>query len=193
MLLDCLYSSNKRAKNWRDKEREVRQETKYRQSWNHYYYDKYHNEEQANEKKEMYYAQKEIMLSVLRPVCIHKELIGYERRRIYDYEQDYRKFEKQFVWENCYYDHDFEREVWFGDIELKDKPKYHYYLFYDVEGNHTFHTPIEEKDISRYKLPVIEIDHLETLGHDVTDLISNQFVVKLLELIKSGNYTYIEE
>ena len=32
MLLDCLYSSNKRAKNWRDKEREVRQETKYRQS-----------------------------------------------------------------------------------------------------------------------------------------------------------------
>ena len=55
MLLDCLYSSNKRAKNWRDKERDE---------------------------------QKDIMLSILHPVCIHKELLGYERRRIYDYEDD---------------------------------------------------------------------------------------------------------
>lgn len=38
MLLDCLYSSNKRAKNWRDKERE------YRHS-----YDYYGNEEKARE------------------------------------------------------------------------------------------------------------------------------------------------
>ena len=30
MLLDCLYSSNKRAKNWRDKERE------YRHSYDYY-------------------------------------------------------------------------------------------------------------------------------------------------------------
>ena len=26
MLVDCLYSSNKRAKNWRDKQREYREE-----------------------------------------------------------------------------------------------------------------------------------------------------------------------
>ena len=29
MWLDCLYSSNKRAKNWRDKEREYREEQPY--------------------------------------------------------------------------------------------------------------------------------------------------------------------
>ena len=77
MLLDCLYSSNKRAKNWRDKERE------YRHS-----YDYYGNEEKAREQKNAYYEQKDIMLSILHPVCIHKELLGYERRRIYDYEDD---------------------------------------------------------------------------------------------------------
>ena len=61
MLLDCLYSSNKRAKNWRDKERE------YRHS-----YDYYGNEEKAREQKNAYYEQKDIMLSILHPVCIHK-------------------------------------------------------------------------------------------------------------------------
>ena len=80
MLLDCLYSSNKRAKNWRDKERE------YRHS-----YDYYGNEEKAREQKNAYYEQKDIMLSILHPVCIHKELLGYERRRIYDYEDEYEK------------------------------------------------------------------------------------------------------
>lgn len=82
MLLDCLYSSNKRAKNWRDKEQEYREF--YRSS--RYSYDKYDNEAKAREKKLKYYKQKEIMLSVLQPVCIHRECIGYERHRIYDYE-----------------------------------------------------------------------------------------------------------
>lgn len=44
MLVDCLYSSNKRAKNWRDKQREYRERRSY-------YYDKYDNEGKAKEKK----------------------------------------------------------------------------------------------------------------------------------------------
>ena len=85
MLLDCLYSSNKRAKNYRDKEREYREY--YRNQ--RYAYDKYDNEGMARLKKQKYYHQKEKMLSILKPVCIHKELYGYEKKRIYEYEKEY--------------------------------------------------------------------------------------------------------
>lgn len=191
MLIDCLYSSNKRAKNYRDKEREYRQ--MYRR--NRYFYDKYDNIGQCQAKKEEYYKQKEIMLSVIDPKCIHAEHCGYERERIYDYDPRYKKYAKAgaFVWENYYFDHDIDDFVEFGDIELKDKPIYHYYLFYDVGADKTFHTPIEEKQIADYpNLEVVKIDRIETEGHEINDLISNQFVTKLIELIQSKSYTYIQ-
>lgn len=187
MLLDCLYSANKRAKNYRDKAREYR--AYYRS--NRYAYDKYDNVEKCTKKKEEYYKQKEKLLSVLTPTCIHKEFLGYERIRIYDYEAEYPKNQKNFVWENCFYDYDEGREVWFGDIEDKSQPKYHYYLFYDVNGTKTFHSPISETDVQEYDLEVIDIDRLETEGHDISDLISNQFVQKVLALIDSKNYRFV--
>lgn len=61
MLLDCLYSVNKRAKNYRDKEREYRQY--YRR--NRYAYDKYGNIDRCQEMKEEYYSKKEKLLSIL--------------------------------------------------------------------------------------------------------------------------------
>ena len=54
MLLDCLYSVNKRAKNYRDKERGYRQY--YR--GNRYAYDKYGNVDRCQVMKEEYYSQK---------------------------------------------------------------------------------------------------------------------------------------
>ena len=123
MLLDCLYSVNKRAKNYRDKERGYRQY--YR--GNRYAYDKYGNIDHCQVMKEEYYSQKEKLLSVLEPTCIHKEFIGYKRIRIYDYEPEYRKNLKNFVWENCFFDPEEDREVWFGDVEDKNHPEYHYY------------------------------------------------------------------
>lgn len=187
MLVDCLYSANKRAKNYRDKAREYRSYYKSHR----YAIDRYGNEDRCAVKKEEYYAQKEKLLSVLQPVCIHKEFLGYERVRIYDYEPEYRKNIKKFVWENCYYDYNEGREVWFGDIEDKNRPKYHYYLFYDVNGTKTFHSPIQEQDVEKYNLDVISIDQLETEGHDISDLISNQFVQKVLALIDSKNYKLV--
>lgn len=187
MLLDCLYSVNKRAKNYRDKARGYREYFRY----NRYAYDKYGNEAKCTAKKEEYYRQKEKLLSVLQPTCIHKEFFGYERIRIYDYEPEYRKNQKRFVWENSFYDYDEGREVWFGDIEDKSRPKYHYYLFYDINGTKTFHSPIQESDIKKYNLNIINIDQLKTEGHDVSDLISNQFVQKVLTLIDSKNYKLV--
>ena len=187
MLLDALYSSNKRAKNYRDKEREYRDYFRH----NYYAYDKYDNVDKCRNKKEEYYQQKDKMLSILNPICIHIEHYGYEKRRIYDYEKDYRKYKEKntFVWENCYWDYEEEREVWFGDILLKDEPLYHYYLFYDLGGEHTFHSPIDEDELDNYDLERIEIETLNTFGKEIQDLISNQFVTKLIQLIETGDYT----
>lgn len=190
MLLDCLWSVNKRAKNYRDKEREYREYCKNARYYNRYFHDKYHNEEKSRYKKEEYYEKKGIILSVIEPICIHKERYGYKRERIYDYSEKYDLYERRnaFVWENCYYDEDYERTVWFGDIEKKDEPLYHYYLFYDIGGGHTFHTPIQENDLVNYNLPIIDIQKLETEGHDISDLLSCQFVDKVIKLIQSGEY-----
>lgn len=187
MLLDALYSSNKRAKNYRDRERDYR--SYYRD--NYYAYDKYDNIEKCKIKKKEYYDQKKKMLSILNPTCIHIEQYGYEKERIYDYDEDYKKHKKKkdFVWENCYWDYEEEREVWFGDILLEDEPLYHYYLFYDLGGEHTFHSPIEFDEIENYEyLECIEINVLQTEGHEINDLISNQFVTKLIKLIESKDY-----
>lgn len=101
----------------------------------------------TGEKKLEMYRMKDTLLKILTPVCIHKEFIGYETERIYSYEtEEYKKYKKQFYYEGQYMDDDYSI-VYFGDIELKDEPIYHYYLFYDLNCGHTFHTPIKKKRI----------------------------------------------
>ena len=78
--------------------------------------------------------------------------------------------------------------VYFGDVELKDEPIYHYYLFYDLDCGHTFHTPIKKEELDKYSLPIIEISELETTGHKVNDLVSVQFVRKVIRLIEDNMY-----
>ena len=117
------------------------------------------------------------------------ELFGYERLRIYDYEKEYRKQMSNFVWENCFYDPDKEREIYFGDIELSDQPKYRYYLFYDL-GEHSFHTSIDRTTAEASQLPIQDIDTLQTEGHEIADLLSCQFVRKVLRLIETKDYQY---
>ena len=70
-------------------------------------------------------------------------------------------------------------------------PIYHYYLFYDLGGKHTFHTPISEEKVKDYDLPVIDISQLQTFGHDISDLISMQFVKKMIALISSAKFSYV--
>lgn len=81
MLLDCLYSVNKRAKNYRDEERKFR---KVRMGSKHYR-DVNNNEEKCREKKEYYYRQKKNLLTVLKPDFIHKELLNNGNTQYYLY------------------------------------------------------------------------------------------------------------
>ncbi len=183
MLVDCLYSVNKRAKNYRDKERKQRAYSRC-----HRYVDNSAFIEGAREKKLEMYRMKDMLLQILTPICIHKEFIGYKTERIYSYEtEEYKKYKKQFFYEGHYMDDDYSI-VYFGDVELKDEPIYHYYLFYDLDCGHTFHTPIKKEELDKYSLPIIEISELETTGHKVNDLVSVQFVRKVIQLIEENMY-----
>lgn len=70
MLVDCLYSVNKRAKNYRDKEREQRAYSRC-----HRYVDNSAFIDGARKKKREMYRMKDTLLTVLTPICIHKESI----------------------------------------------------------------------------------------------------------------------
>lgn len=179
MLADCLFSVNKRAKNCRDKE------SNYRGFRNDYY----GNEEKYRQQKEKYYEQKEKMLALLKPTCIHREV--YTRKeRIYDYEGDY--YEKievcECVRESRYYDREMRMYVEFADVLVEDE---RYYLFYNLSG-HSFHTPICKSELNFYDdLKIINISSIISNGRTTNDLISTQFVNKLLDLITSGTYELV--
>lgn len=191
MLSDCLYSVNKRATNWRDMEREYKSSQ----------YDYYGDEEKARARKEYYYDLKGVMLSIVQPVCIHREtIIRSERERIYEwdeiseeYDEDYYEYKKNgdFVYEGSYWNNKLKDYVSFGDIVVECDPIYWYYVFYDFGNGYTFHTPISEEEALSSRLEVIDIDGIYTPAHNTAELLSVQFIKKVVELIKSNNYQYI--
>lgn len=179
MLYYCIYSLNKRAKNCRDKKNE------YRGYVRNSYFEKYQS------KMEDYYKKKDYLIKkLLTPICIHKQLVGYKKVRVYDYDPDYKKLlrkqSKNIVWENCYFSYDEYRYVHFFDYEIKNSPIILYFLFYEME-NGSFHLPIVEDEIKNWKLEVKSISSdFKTYGRDIGDLISVQFVDKVINKIKNG-------
>lgn len=199
MLEFALYSVNKRAKNWRDKKREYRRVFSY-----------YDNAGKAEENEQKMYRLKGKLLNFIKPICVHQEFFGFEKTRIYDYEDDFsNKFIKsalndEIVWVNHYIDRDNDdywdgynyyddgEEVWFFDKIDTTKPKSHWYLYYIV-GGHTFHTPIDEDDVPLFVkdgLKIEKIPTLNTTGEDILELASMPFVNKVISLIESGNAIY---
>jgi hypothetical protein len=173
MLEDCLFSVNKRAKNCRNKEREYR---------NRYRHSQYDTTEKYQQKKEYYYRQKEILLSLLILDCIH---IEKQQRRLTIREADerYPTYDKLYPvvhrWDGS------------GRYYVVSIPGERYYLFYRL-GKHSFHTPILERELTQYpNLEQVQIEGLITHGEDILDLLSVQFVEKILELIASEDYIYV--
>ena len=187
MLDSCLYSVNKRAKNWRDKKREYK-------GW---HYAKHDYSAMALAQEEQMYRRKEILLSATKPVCIHREPVNYPRIRIYDYDNDFidrlseHILKNDIVWANSYLERNSYREVKFFDFEDRSKPVWRYYLFYQL-SNHSYHTPIKESETRKYDLPVITINKLETQGDEISQLISVQFVDKVISLITEGHFECLD-
>ena len=187
MLEDALVSVNKRAKNYRDKKREYKEWCRSTGM-----YDKYGNIERCEKMQTDMYQKKDALLSLLKPIAIHKEGAGFETVRHYDYESDYEEkliraaFAGTLQWDNSFYDYENDFEVNFFDEQLRNQPKYRYYLYYAL-GDHTYHTPINEEKAEEvsmtYDIPIVPIAPLDTIGQEITDLLSIQFVDKMLDRI----------
>ena len=188
IIAECIYSVNKRAKNYRDKIKDYNQAGFYKYKEN--------NIENAKEQKEKYYSMKDDLLLNFSPKLIHKKYDGEKRQRVYSYQKNYAKLYNEkindIVWENSYYDYDRNKEVDFFDYSLGEK-KYSYFLYYEI-GEYSFHTPITEERVEKNtQLEIKEIDeNFQTHGADIVDLLSTQFVQKVIDLLDSGDYTIIE-
>lgn len=192
MLDDVLFSYNKRAKNYRDKAQEYREKRR----WNRYWYDKYDNEGKCEEKKQMLYDRKSDILSCCPKSlkAVHK-LTKQVKIRIEDNEPEYCEYEKDIarylsgspskvIYMNSYYDREIEEVVNFINVYVD---RNEYYLYYEFP-NHSFHHPITEADLAKYKdLQVISLDSLATYGEDIIELLPLPFCDKVWAFVKTSN------
>ena len=187
IIAECIYSVNKRAKNYRDKIKE------YKNGRSHQHLES--NIEKAEEEMGKYYQLKEEFLKVFTTNLIHKQFIGEKKKRVYSYEKNYEKLLKEknndIFWKNSYYDYDKDMEIEFFDYHLGTK-KYLYFLYCEI-GEYSFHSPVSEKIAeSNTELEIQEIDeNFKTHGSKIEGLLSMQFVKKVLELLQSEDYTIV--
>ena len=178
MLSDCLFSVNNRALNSRDNE----------YKYTHYIPDPYGNANKYRKKKLEYYSMKRVLLSVLEPAHIQKGEV-LQRKRIYDYEEGYGEILKSenYVNNSGFYDPERKEHV---EFVVQMIPQTVYYLVYQV-GNCSFRLPIQQSDvIRRPDLDVKDVGRIPPVYGDITvDMLSVQFVEKVLKLVKRGNYT----
>lgn len=182
MLSDCIYSINNRALNSRDNE----------YKYTHYIPDPYGNANKYRKKKQEYYSMKRVLLSVLEPSLIQRGEV-LQRKRTYDYEDGYEEILKSgnYVNNSGFYDPDRKEHV---EFVVQMIPETVYYLTYTL-SNRTFRVPLEESEIKQYPdLEVVDVGRITPVYGDITaDMLSVQFVEKILLLIKNRNYTLIFE
>jgi hypothetical protein len=163
MLSLCLYSVNKRAKNYRDMARK---------------YNNYYGIEASDKKEEMYNYKSE-MLQYIRPKCIHCiKSIG--RIRKYSHEKGFYNIpDNDIIYQGSFLSNEY------GNVDFKDVYTnfYDYYLYYQID-EFGFHQPIIN-EIEYPELEIVQISNLETFGKDINDLVSMQFVKKTLETLKA--------
>lgn len=180
MLSDCLFSVNNRALNSRDNE----------YKYTHYIPDPYGNANKYRKKKLEYYSMKRVLLSVLEPAHVQKGEV-LQRKRTYDYEEEYEDILKSgnYVNNSGFYDPDRKEHV---EFVVQMIPQSVYYLVYTV-GTRTFRVPIQESEIKQHPdLEVIDTGRTTPVYGDITaDMLSVQFVEKIVLLIKSGQYELI--
>lgn len=170
MIVQAAYSANKRAKNCRDQKRKYKNRR----------YDQYDNYEKYLAKEKEYYSYKEMLLSIVKPTCIHHEVYTYNGCVEYlEHDGEYEVTDIYKV-KTCT-----GTEIAYGTIK-----HHNYYLFYDF-GDYSFHTPIEYFDLEKYSdLEIIDIDKLNTFGADITGLCSVQMIEMIVHMIKKGDYIY---
>lgn len=182
MLADCLFSINNRALNSRDNEHK----------YTHYVPDPYGNANKYRKKKLEYYGMKKVLLSVLEPSYIQKGEV-LQRKRIYDYEEGFEDILKSgnYINNSGFYDPDRKEHV---EFVVQMIPQTVCYLTYTV-SNRTFCVPLAEAEIEKYPdLEIVDVGRITPVYGDITaDMLSVQFVEKIVQLIKSRKYELIFE
>jgi hypothetical protein len=160
-----LYSINKRAKNYRDKI------GAYRGNHSDFY------DELNNQKMDELYMMKDDILNLFVPTKIHsvkRYTSPYLACRNYCGEYD------DFCWQKE--DSDYWIESPCNECKRKKvKTAYKrtdYFLFYEI-GDHSFHSPIKDEEVSDWNLPMEEIESLLISGAKTKDLLSSQFCKKV--------------
>lgn len=202
MLADCIYSVNQRSKNYRDNVEKYKDE-----------YDPYNNEEKYTNKMKEMYSHKEKLLSLIEPTkkaenkiysywneCIYSFSIDENGEEHSDYEKDVpneneydyttTRTEKVYEWND-----DLGEEFHYGKYEevtryykeMSKLKKIIYYHAYQING-YDFLLPISKEDYDNSTLELISFDNLKTEKAD-DDLISMNFVRKVIDLIESNDYT----
>lgn len=105
------------------------------------------------------------------------------------YEEGYGEILKSgnYINNSGFYDPDRREHVEFVVQMIPDTV---YYLTYTV-SNRTFRVPLAEAEIEKYPdLEIVDVGRITPVYGDITaDMLSVQFVEKVLKLVKSGNYT----
>lgn len=198
MLSDVLFSLNKRAKNCRDK---IKAYCNRYSPWMMANM-RYDCTEKYEEKKEEYYKKKEELLSVLKPTCIHREIqfIDFD-----DFETDISCMLER---DKYYLFYDFGDRSFHSPIDIDCIPfknnKCRRDEIRSALKNATRNAEsidklvedpqrTEKRHVISMRFPNLEIielpDQIMTFGEDIGDLLSCQFVNKIIDLVKSGDYT----
>lgn len=150
------------------------------------------NANKYHKKKLEYYQMKKVLLSILEPAHIQKGEV-LQRKRTYDYEEGYEDILKSgnYVNNSGFYDPDRKEHV---EFVVQMIPETVYYLTYTL-SNRTFRVPLEESEIKQYPdLEVVDVGRITPVYGDITaDMLSVQFVDKIVQLIKGRKYELIFE
>lgn len=191
MLGAALFSLNKRAKNYRNQKRKGKKSI-YAQA-KLFGFDNPDDPDEAKKMEKEMYRKKELLLRIVEPVCIHKELAGYKKEYIYDKDRDdYADIFIDSIFHNRVLDRGICRKEG-QDIRFfvrRGEPYYRYYFFRCV-GDHTYHTPTDQETALNSGLPIHMINEIKTEGEKEEKLISEEFVDKIITLVESGQFSYI--
>ena len=167
MFCDCLYSVNKRAKNFRDKAQS-------------YHYNPYYRGYYQEEDMDRYYGYKDQFLNLLTPVCIHNKTLAMRHDVSMTMKKTITKWTietlsgKIVLWP---WRRPRSLVLWL----MKPKPKDISYFLYYVVGDKVPQAYSWTIRVWPTNKPID--DDFMTFGQDTKDLISPQFVLKVLDML----------
>lgn len=192
MLGAALFSLNKRAKNYRDEKRKAKKSL-YAEA-KLFGFDLPEDPAKAEQMEKEMYLKKEFLLQIVKPICIHQELAGYKKEYIYDENnENYVDIFIDSIFHNLVLDRGVYRKDG-KDVRLfvrRGEPYYRYYYFRSVK-DHTYHIPVDKETALNSGLPIHIISEIKTEGEKEDNLIPMEFIDKLVSLVESGKFSYIQ-